>query len=219
MSATAQRRRQRADEILRATRSLFDAAGVRDAQIEDIARAVGINRAIIYRHFTGKEELFALTLVSYLEEITAALRAADDPELDALTRLRRTCGAFVDYGVAHPAFVDCALTLLRTPGKSLLNDIGESALFTVGRAMSGALAPIVTVLEAGNKTGHFTIRNTAMMANLLYTQGLGGLQLARLQFIVSEASPGMPTVTQVPFDEVREHLLQAALAMAVGIDV
>ena len=42
---------------------------MRDAQIEDIARAVGINRAIVYRHFTGKEELFALTLVGYLDEL------------------------------------------------------------------------------------------------------------------------------------------------------
>ena len=66
-TAAAARRRRREKEILDATRALFDARGVRDAQIEDIARAVGINRAIIYRHFSGKEELFALTLVGYLE--------------------------------------------------------------------------------------------------------------------------------------------------------
>ena len=59
----ATRRRRREAEIIAATRRLFDERGVRDAQIEDIARAVGINRAIIYRHFTGKEELFSLTLV------------------------------------------------------------------------------------------------------------------------------------------------------------
>ena len=63
-------------EILDATRELFDARGVRDAQIEDIARAVGVNRAIIYRHFTGKEELFALTLVGYLDDLEARLAAA-----------------------------------------------------------------------------------------------------------------------------------------------
>ena len=57
--------------IIAATRGLFDERGVRDAQIEDIARAVGINRAIVYRHFTGKEELFALTLVGYLDELRA----------------------------------------------------------------------------------------------------------------------------------------------------
>ena len=59
----------------RATRALFDQRGVRDAQIEDIAKAVGINRAIVYRHFTGKEELFALTLVGYLDELRETLAA------------------------------------------------------------------------------------------------------------------------------------------------
>ena len=77
-SAAAARRRQREREILDATRALFDARGVRDAQIEDIARAVGINRAIVYRHFTGKEELFALTLTGYLDELRDAL-ARDPP--------------------------------------------------------------------------------------------------------------------------------------------
>ena len=88
-SAAAARRRQREREILEATRTLFDERGVRDAQIEDIAQAVGINRAIVYRHFTGKEELFALTLVSYLDELRAALAAsvADLADSDARTRL------------------------------------------------------------------------------------------------------------------------------------
>ena len=43
----SERRAERKREILDATRTLFDERGVRDAQIEDIARAVGINRAII----------------------------------------------------------------------------------------------------------------------------------------------------------------------------
>ncbi len=53
-----------------ATRRLFDEKGVREAHIDDIARAVGVNRAIVYRHFTGKEDLFALTMVSYLVELS-----------------------------------------------------------------------------------------------------------------------------------------------------
>src|SRR5512144_1173142 len=97
-TAAAARRRRREKEILDATRALFDARGVRDAQIEDIARAVGINRAIIYRHFSGKEELFALTLVGYLEELDARLAAADDPGADPVLRLRRITEAFIDYG-------------------------------------------------------------------------------------------------------------------------
>src|ERR1700710_3285309 len=82
-SAAATRRRAREQQIRAATRQLFDESGVRDAQIEDIARAVGINRAIIYRHFAGKEELFALTLVGYLDELAERLLAGDDPDAPA----------------------------------------------------------------------------------------------------------------------------------------
>ena len=88
-SAAAARRREREKEIIAATRALFDENGVREAQIEDIAKAVGINRAIVYRHFSGKEELFALTLVGYLDELRAAMLEADD----AATRTRPTGSA------------------------------------------------------------------------------------------------------------------------------
>ena len=91
-SAAAARRRAREKEILGATRALFDERGVRDAQIEDIARAVGINRAIVYRHFTGKEELFALTLVTYLDELRAALADAAAARTTPGSGWRRSSG-------------------------------------------------------------------------------------------------------------------------------
>ena len=88
-TAAAARRRRRENEILGATRALFDARGVRDAQIDDIANAVGINRAIIYRHFSGKEELFALTLVGYLER---ARRPPAGGRTVTTSRPRTGCG-------------------------------------------------------------------------------------------------------------------------------
>src|SRR4029077_17528635 len=93
------RRRARERETRDATRELFDARGVRDAQIEDIAAAVGVNRAIIYRHFTGKEELFALTQVDYLIDLEERLSAADDRSATPPARLRLITEAFVDFGI------------------------------------------------------------------------------------------------------------------------
>ncbi|MGH2879494.1 MAG: TetR/AcrR family transcriptional regulator, partial [Solirubrobacteraceae bacterium] len=69
-------RRQREHEIVAATRLLFDERGLQDAPMEDIARAVGINRAQIYRLFSSKEELFVLTLASYLGELADLLDEA-----------------------------------------------------------------------------------------------------------------------------------------------
>src|SRR5262245_51851191 len=131
-TSTAVRRRAREKAILAATRSLFDERGVAEAQIEDIARAVGINRAIVYRHFTGKEELFALALVGYLDELGAALTEAADSHEKPRDQLAAIVSAFVDYGVAHPAFVDCAHSLMRRTGTELFDEVSEGAMFLLG---------------------------------------------------------------------------------------
>jgi AcrR family transcriptional regulator len=213
-SAAAARRRAREKEIIAATRSLFDERGVRDAQIEDIAQAVGINRAIVYRHFSGKEELFALTLVSYLEELQAALESVDDPDAAAARRLEDLVGAFVDYGLAHPAFIDCAQALMRRRGPELLDEISESALFRLGRGISGCLAILVAALQAGVDAGDFRVEDPTLLANTLYASGLGALQLARVGILVTEAAPGIPTVGEISPAQVRHYLVASALALA-----
>ena len=213
-TAAAARRRAREKEIIAATRALFDKRGVRDAQIEDIAKAVRINRAIVYRHFTGKEELFALTLVGYLDELRAALVDAAATSADARERLAALVGAFVDYGVAYPAFVDCAQTLMRRTGPDLLDEISEGALFRLGRAISSCLGVLTSVLEDGVAGGDFHVDDPVLLANTLYASGLGALQLARVGILVQEAAPGVPTVGSISADQVRDYLVASALALA-----
>ncbi len=213
-TAASARRRKREAEIIAATRALFDGSGVRDAQIEQVAKAVGINRAIIYRHFTGKEELFALTLVEYLDELRAALADADAAGRDPADRLTQITGAFVDYSLAHPAFVDCAQTLMRRTGPELLEEMSESALFRLGRAISACLAVLISALESGVDSGDFHVDDPALLANTLYASGLGALQLARVGILVKESAPGVPTVGEVSPVQVRDYLIASSLALA-----
>lgn len=215
-SAAALRRRLREKEILEATRALFDARGVRDAQIEDIARAVGINRAIIYRHFSGKEELFALTLVGYLAELDLRLCGADDPAMSPEHRLRRLTETFIDFGYEFPAFVDCAQTLMRRPGPELLEEISEGAVYRLGRGIAGCLARVADVLELGVAAGTFHTDDVHLLANTLYATGLGGMQLARVGMLVKEAAPGVPVVAPLSAERVKAHMVTTALAMATG---
>ncbi len=212
-SAAAVRRRAREAEIIAATRQLFDERGVRDAQIEDIARAVGINRAIVYRHFTGKEELFALTLVGYLTELHEAMSQAQARGGSAQERLTATVGAFFDYGVAHPAFADCAQALMRRQGPDLLEEVSESAMFRLGRAITACMAVLIGIVQDGNADGEFHVADPAVLANTLYASGLGSLQLARLGILVTESAPGVPTVAPVSAGQVREFVIAAALAV------
>lgn len=212
-TAAAARRRAREADIIAATRALFDERGVRDAQIEDIAKAVGINRAIVYRHFTGKEELFALTLVAYLDELRDTLVTAADARTAAADRLTDVVEAFCDYGLAHPAFVDCAQDLMRRTGRELLDEISESALFRLGRAISTCLVSLSTVLEDGVESGDFTVEDPTLLANTLYASGLGALQLARVGILVKEAAPGIPTVGSISPEQVKDYLAGSALAL------
>ena len=213
-SAAAARRRLRERDILAATRRLFDERGVRDAQIEDIARAVGINRAIVYRHFTGKEELFALTLVGYLEELRTRMAEGDATEGDARERLTAIVTSFVDYGLAHPAFVDCAQALMRRTGPELLDEISEGAMFRLGRAISGCLSLLSDVIEAGVASGEFHVEDPSLLANTLYASGLGALQLARVGILVTEVAPGIPSVGSISSDQVKHYLVTSAIAVA-----
>lgn len=214
--AQPSRRRDRKAEIVAATRTLFDQRGVRDAQIEDIARAVGINRAIIYRHFSGKEELFAMTLCGYLEELAVILRGADDDSAAPAERLRTVSAAFLDFGATYPAFVDCTMALLRRPGKELLAEVSEAVLLQLGRGIVTCLSVPVSVLEAGNASGDFQVEDPQVLANILYAQAIGGMQLARFRMSVQEVAPGLPGVHTLTYVEVRRHLVRASVAMARG---
>jgi AcrR family transcriptional regulator len=215
--AVSERRAARKKEILEATRTLFDERGVRDAQIEDIARAVGINRAIIYRHFSGKEELFAETLVSYLQELDGLLTDSDDSDASPEERLGHLTTTFLDFGARLPAFVDCAQALLRRRGDELLEEVSESVMIQLGLAMSACLNHVVRVLEAGVETGVFSVRDPDLLANIFYTQALGVLNLVTLQLTVRERhNAGMPVTDTVPFDEVKSLVTIAAVSMARG---
>ncbi len=213
-TAAAARRRARESEIIAATRGLFDERGVRDAQIEDIANAVGINRAIVYRHFQGKEELFALTLVGYLDELRQVLTEGAAGDGSATERLTAVVEAFSEYGLAHPAFLDCAQMLMRRTGSELLEEISESALFRLGRAISGCLAALGAVLEDGVASGEFEVADPMLLANTLYASGLGALQLARVGILVKEVAPGIPTVGTISAEQVTAFLVASALGVA-----
>jgi AcrR family transcriptional regulator len=213
-SAAATRRREREKQILSATRDLFDQRGVRDVNIDDIAKLVGTNRAILYRHFSGKEELFALTLVGYLDELRDRLEDAGAGIDDASDRLAALVGAFVDYGLEYPAFVDCAQALMRRPGPELLDEISESALFRLGRAIAGALGSLRSTLDAGVAAGTFHVGDTNLLANHMYATGLGALQLARVGMLITELAPGVPGIAPVSPDQVKRYLVATSRALA-----
>jgi AcrR family transcriptional regulator len=214
-SSPTRRRRAREGEIVAATRRLFDERGLQDAPIDGIARAVGINKAQIYRHFASKEELFILTVTSYLDEVAEALHAADARAGvggDPITRMRAVSEAFADYCLAHPAFLDCALSLMRRPADELAERVSEGVWLRLGRGMADCLKVSSALLADGARAGVFAADDPDFTANQLYAQMLGTMHLARIGVGVRESASGLPAAFPVEPERVRAAAVAAALA-------
>lgn len=210
-SRRASSRRAREREIVAATRLLFDERGLQDAPIEDIARAVGINKALIYRHFSSKEELFVLALTSYLGDLSTRLEEVDR-ELAPAQQLREVWLRYTDYCLAHPAFLDCSLSLMRRPARELKESVSDSVWFRLGQAMAGCLGKLSRILALGAEQGVFDVADPDFTANHLYTQTLGTMHLARIRVGVREAAAGIPETFRIEAAQVQQACIADALA-------
>jgi hypothetical protein len=47
----------------------------------------------------------------------------------------------------------------------------------------------------------------------MYASGLGALQLARIGLLVKESSPGIPTISHISGEQVRDFLTTTAVAL------
>jgi AcrR family transcriptional regulator len=201
-------RRARERKIVDATRALFDERGTQDARIDHIARRVGINKALIYRHFASKEELFALTTTRYLAEINALFDAVDEQTSDAPERLRRGFETFADYGIEHPAFLDCALSLLRQPAGDLRAQVSDAVWLRLGQATGACIRWLAEVLY------DLGVTEPDLRANQLYLQAIGVLHLARSGVGLRAIMPGVAEAFPVTAEQVRGACVQLALAAA-----
>lgn len=214
MPATQQQapRSERRRELVLAARRLFDERGMQEAPIEAIAREVGIARGLVYREFASKDELFALTVTSYLDELAgileSAIRAADGP----VSRLDACMRAYGGYCERFPAFLDCSLSLMRQPARELRETVSEAVWLRLGQGMVLCIDQLAQILRDGSEAGAFTVEDPDYLANVLWTQMLGAMHLARLGIGLRNLAPGVPGVFPVAAHEVIRTSVASAMA-------
>lgn len=212
---TTNLRRVRERELVLATRALFDERGMLDAPIEEIAKAVGIARGLIYRQFSSKEELFVLTVTDYLQELAGLLEAAARTSDEPLGRLESAMQAYAEFCQAYPAFIDSSLSLMQRPARELHEVVSESVWLRLGQGMAGCVDQLIRALRDGREDGTFAIDDPEYMANVLWTQVLGTMHLARIRVGLRQAAPGIPELFAVSPEQVVQTCVSSALA-AVG---
>jgi AcrR family transcriptional regulator len=206
-SRASELRRVRERDLVAATRALFDERGMQDAPIEEIAQAVGIARGLIYRVFSSKEELFVLTVTDYLDELAALLEAAVVAG-DSEVALERCTAAYAGFCRRYPAFLDCALSLMRRPARELQEMISESVWLRRGEGMARCLHPVAEVLR------RLGVADPDYTANVLWTQTLGTMHLARIGVGLRQVAPGVPDLFAVDPERVIATCVANALAAA-----
>jgi AcrR family transcriptional regulator len=203
-------RRTRERDLVVATRALFDERGMQDAPIEEIAKAVGIARGLIYRQFSSKEELFVLTVTDYLDELYGLLEAAVAGSEEPGQQLRAATEAFGGFCARYPAFLDCSVSLMHRPARELHEIVSESVWLRLGQGMARCVDKLIVVLRS------LGVEDPEYTANVLWTQALGIMHLARSGVGIRQAAPGVPDLFGVSADRAIatcvEHALRAVRA-------
>ena len=195
-----------------ATRALFDERGMLDAPIEEIARSVGIARGLVYRQFSSKEELFVLTVTDYLDELAGDLAAAIGEDGEPVAQLERAIAAYASFCHRYPAFIDSSLSLMQRPARELHAVVSDSVWLRLGQGMAECVDQLIGVLAAGVEAGTLDVHDPDYMANVLWTQVLGAMHLARIRVGVRSAAPGIPELFSVEPERVVETCVASALA-------
>jgi AcrR family transcriptional regulator len=85
--------------ILEQGLALFSVRGFADVSMSEIANAVGITKAALYYHFTGKEELFAHAFANEVSTVRAQIAAIVVRETDLRTAIHDLAMLFLDRGL------------------------------------------------------------------------------------------------------------------------
>src|SRR3954453_14417319 len=206
-------RRTREQDLGRATRALFDERGMQDAPIEEIAKAVGIARGLIYRPFASKEELYVLPVTDYLAELGGVLRDARSESFDHVAQLVAWGTAYTGFCLRYPAFLDCTLSIMRRPAHDLRDGLSESVWLRLGQGISRCVAHVSDILALGAREGLFQVEDPDYIANVLWTQILGTTHLARIRVGIREAAPGIPELFTIEPERIAQTCVAGALAM------
>ncbi len=194
------------ERLIAAAAEEFAARGFAGANIDRIAAAAGLNKAMIYYHFASKADLYREILRDMFAAVGARVRAAAASDRPPDEKVRQFVVAIATEAEARPYFPPIWFREIAEGGAHLdvdtLRDIG------------GVVGTLRQIIEDGVRAGRFKPVNA-----FLVHAGIVGPLL--LHFVASGAlrkrllKAGIP-VAENTREEVLEHVFGVALATLEG---
>jgi AcrR family transcriptional regulator len=148
---------ERRAAILAAALEVFAERGYHGTSIDDVARAAGVSKALIYEYFASKRDLHGLLLGEHVDELFARLQANAAEGGTGEERLRGGIDAFLSFVEAH-----------RDAFRVLFRDAADPE---VADALSGvqaqAVGVIVALIEADPESPRHSAQGAETHAALL----------------------------------------------------
>lgn len=135
---------ERREKIERAAAELFAARGYEASSLDEIARAAGITKRVIYRHFSSKRDLQIALLHKRTDELLDLVGRETAVEAPAGLRLEAGVTAFFRYMEEHP---DAWRMLFRDPPAD--REIAAAHRAVQARATEAIAAILATGLSPG----------------------------------------------------------------------
>lgn len=105
-SQKPKQKRMRAPErrlqLIDVARTVFAQSGYFGATMDDVARAAGVTKPILYQHFASKKALYLALVDEAMLEITRAVWDATEDQHDAWQMAANGLRAYFDYVKNHP---------------------------------------------------------------------------------------------------------------------
>jgi AcrR family transcriptional regulator len=167
--ASLPRKRQTLARVLSEARLAFSMHGLAGARIDDIARAAGVTKQLIYHYFSSKEDLFSSVLDESVQDVLADLLTLELEHLPPTQAMRVLLEHSFDQYRMHPALSALAQESLRQHDldASHINRFTQIAPILI-RMMDG-------ILRRGEASGEFVPRVNARLfcaaSGLLTTGG------------------------------------------------
>jgi AcrR family transcriptional regulator len=191
------------DAVFNAAADLFSRDGFDGVTVDDIARAAGVNRAMLYYHFADKLALYRHIVCRMLDEAGARVTGIVEAPSSPADKLERFIAAFVTLADSHPYFPPL-----------MLREIAEGALHfdsEILTRMRRVFLAFMGVLAEGQQAGLFRTVNPV----LAYMSIIGPILLnaARERAAQRHGHEQLPMFVAVPHDELTRHMTRAALQM------
>ena len=193
------------DRLLKAAAAEFAACGFAGANVDRIARAARLNKAMIYYHFKSKAALYREILRDMFEAVAVRVGNVAASSISVEDKIRQFVAAIAVEAEARPHFPPIWFREIAEGGTHL-------DLETL-RTMSGVVRTLGQIIDEGVRTGRFTAVNPLLIH--------AGIVAPLLLFFASDRlrqrlqKSGIPTAGMT-HAEVIAHVQRIALGTLEG---